>query len=80
MHDDVVVSVKEIAERMADCGGLEQRGRHLIQERLEGVVVVLVDDDHVDVCVFQLLRRADACEPSTEDQDTRPLRVVTAHD
>ena len=51
---DVRLLVEEVAQRVADRGGLEQVGRDLVQERLEGVVVVLVDEDDVDVGVLQL--------------------------
>ena len=46
---------------------LEQVGRDLVQERLEGVVVVLVDEHDVDVGVLQLPRSADPGEPAAED-------------
>ena len=52
---------------MADRRLLEQVGRDLVEQRLEGVVVVLVDEDDVDVGVLQLARRADPAEPAAED-------------
>ena len=57
---------------MADGGLLEQPCRDLVQERLEGVVVVLVDEHDVDVALVQLLRGADPGEAAAEDEDARP--------
>src|SRR4029434_5425175 len=48
---DVVLLVEEIADRMADRRLLEQPGRDLVEQRLESVVVVLVDEDDVDVAL-----------------------------
>ena len=60
---------------MADGGLLEQARGHLVQERLEGVVVVLVDEHDVDVALVQLLRGADPGEAAAEDEDARPRLV-----
>src|SRR5262249_33269008 len=48
---------------------LEQAGRDLVEQRLEGVVVVAVDEDDLGVCVPQLVRGADAGEATAEDED-----------
>src|SRR4029077_3201764 len=55
-------------------GRLEQVRRDLVEERLEGVEVVLVDEDHVDVGVLQLARGAQTGEPTAEDQYGRPTQ------
>ena len=70
--------VEEIAERMSDGRSLEQVGRDLVQQRLERVVVVLVDEDDVHVGVLQLPGRADAGEASAQDHDARPRSSVCA--
>ena len=36
-------------DRVGDLGGLEHRGRHLIDQRREALMVVLVDEDQFDV-------------------------------
>ena len=65
---------------MSDRGGFEQVGGDLVEERLEGVVVVLVDQHDVDVGVLQLLCGAESRKSSPEDQDARPLsRGITRH-
>ena len=65
----VVLVVEEVADRVADGRLLEQARRHLVQQRLERVVVVLVHDDDLDVALLQLLRSADSGEASAEDED-----------
>src|SRR5690348_15764897 len=52
--------------------GLEEVTRELVQQRLERVVVVLVDEDHVRVGVLQLSGCADAAEAAAEDEHPRP--------
>jgi hypothetical protein len=74
----VRVVVEQIAKRMADRGRLDQVGRHLVQQRLEGVVVVLVDKHDLRVRVLQLLRRPDAPEPAPQDHDLRTIRHRTS--
>ena len=54
---------------MPDRRRLEQPRRELVEERLEGVVVVLVDEHDVDVGLLQRSRGADAGEPAAEDDD-----------
>ena len=68
---DVRLLVEQIAQRMSDGGGLEQVGRDLVEERLEGVVVVLVDQHHVHVGLLQRPGGAEAGEPAAEHDDAR---------
>ena len=67
--------VEEPSQRMPDRRRLEQVGGDLVEERLERVVVVLVDEHHVGVGVLQLPSGAEAGETATEDQDARPLSI-----
>ena len=66
----VVLLVEEVADRMADRRLLEETRRHLVEQRLEGVVVVLVDDHDVGVALLQLLGRADPGEAAAEHEHT----------
>ena len=75
----VLLLVHEVANRVADRRLLEQPRRHLVQERLERVVVVLVDEDDVDVALLELLRGADAGEAAAQHEDTG-TRAVAAVD
>jgi hypothetical protein len=43
------VLAERLSEAGGDVGGGELAGRHLVQQRLELVVVVLVDERHADV-------------------------------
>ena len=56
-------------------GLLEQPGRHLVEQRLKGVVVVFVDDHDVYVALLQVLRRPHAAETATEHDHARALFV-----
>ncbi len=64
----VRVLVEQVAEGVADRGRLQQVGGDLVQERLERVVVVVVDDRDVDVRPVQLAGGADAPEPAAEHE------------
>src|SRR5271166_1677679 len=64
---------------MPDRRGLEQIGRHLIQQRLEGVVVVLIDQHDINLSVLQCLRCPQSGEPSTEDHNARAGGWVLCH-
>ena len=75
----VVVAREQVTQRVADSARVEQAGGELVEQRLEGVVVVPVDEHDLGVRVLQLLRRADPGEPATEDQDPRACRTG-AHD
>ena len=71
----VVLLVEEVADRVAHRRLLEEARGHLVQQRLEGVVVVLVDDHDVGVALLQLLRSADPGEAAAEDEDARAPTV-----
>jgi hypothetical protein len=73
---DVVLLVEEIADRMADRRLLEQPRCDLVEQRLEGVIVVLVDEDDVDVALPQLLGSPDPTEATSEDEDARARGVA----
>ena len=75
----VVLALEQVAERVSDRGRLEQAGGELVEQRLEGVVVVPVDEHDLGVRVLQLLRGADPGEASAEDQDAWPF-AGGAHD
>ena len=78
----VVLAVEEVADRVADRRLLEQARGHLVEQRLEGVVVVLVDEHDLGVALLQLLRGADAGEAAAEDEDARapPFPSSTGHE
>jgi hypothetical protein len=65
----VALALDEVAQGVPDGGGLDQPGGELVEHRLEGVVVVPVDQHDVGVGVLQRLRGTDAAEAAAEDQD-----------
>ena len=69
VDDRVLLAVDQVAQRMANGSRFEQAGCELVQERLERVVVVLVDEHDLGIRVLQLARGADAGEAAAEDQD-----------
>ena len=62
---------------MPDRRLLEQPGRHLVQQRLEGVVVVLVDEHDVDVALRSFWAAPMPAKPAAQDEDagTAAVRV-----
>ena len=53
--------------------GRERGRRHLVEQRLEQVVVAPVDDGDVDVGALQLLDGGDAAKAAADDDDAMPL-------
>ncbi len=64
MDRDVRLVVEEIAERVPHRVRVEQVGRNLVEQRLEGVVVVLVDEDDVRFRAGEFPSGSDSAEPS----------------
>ena len=63
MERDVIVAVQELADGKTHFCGPQLIGGHLVEQRLESVVVTFVDDRNPDVGIAQFLERADAAEP-----------------
>ena len=76
MDRGVVLVLDEIAERASHGRRLEQPRRQLVEQRLEGVVVVPIDENDVDVGLLQLVGGTDPGEAAAENEDPRSL---TAH-
>jgi hypothetical protein len=56
-HMGIRLPCENAADRRGDVGGRQDRGRHLVQKRLEQVVVAPVDDGHIGRDLAELLRR-----------------------
>ena len=70
---EVVEFGRDLAQRVGDVAGGQHRGRDLVQERLELVVVVLVDERDVQVLARgELPGTGDAGEPAADDDDACP--------
>ena len=74
-HLDRIVPPIELGEIDLHVGAGKLEGRHLIEERLELVVVVPVDqrDPRMVRVLRQLVRTAEPCEPTPDDDDVRLL-------
>ena len=55
--------MQQLADRKSHFRGPQLVGGHLVKQRLESVVVTLVDDRNPDVGIAQFLERTDAGEP-----------------
>ena len=73
---DLMVVVDEVAKGVTDGARLEKARRELVQERLEGVVVVPVDENDVCVGLLQAQRGAQPAEPSAEDDDAWEIGTI----
>ena len=72
----VLLVVEEVAQRVPHLCRLQQRGCDLVEQRLEGVVVVLVHDHDLHVRLLQRARRTHAREATAENQDARSRRLL----
>ena len=61
---------------VGDVARVQTRGRHLVEQRLEGVVVVVVDENEVDVCFRQRLTDAKPTETRPDHDHTRTMAHV----
>src|ERR1700724_2356983 len=58
-----------MADRRGHVGGRERGGRNLVKQRLESVMVLPVDDGHVDRRFCERPRCLDAAEAGADDDD-----------
>src|SRR5262252_10954085 len=74
MEGDVRVAVQQLADGKPHFRARQLIGSHLVEQRLERVIVTLVDERDPDVGIAQFLERADAAEPGTKDYYMRQCR------
>src|SRR5215475_8359916 len=74
MESDVRVAVQQLADGKPHFRGRQLIGSHLVEQRLESVIVTLVDERDPDVGIAQFLERADAAEPGAKDHYMRQFR------
>ncbi len=70
-HRDVLVRAEQRADRRGDVRGRQRRGRDLVEQRLEQVVVGAVDQHQLDVELGDVHRRLQAAEAAADDGDDR---------
>ena len=68
-HTDVLLLVGELPDRSGDLGRRKNRGRHLIEQRLEDVVIAPVDQNDVRIAAFQGASRGDPGKSAADDHD-----------
>ena len=73
-HVDVLLALEDAPRRVGDVVGVEPGRGHLVEQRLEQVVVVRVDEHDVDRRLRQRLGGGEAAEARSHDHDP-----VTAH-
>ena len=70
-HRDVLVRAEQRADRRGDVGRRQRRGRDLVEQRLEEVVVGAVDQHELDVELGDVHRRLQAAETAADDGNDR---------
>src|SRR5690606_12140300 len=75
----VALSAEDHADRLRDIGRSERGACHLIEQRLEQVIVVAIDDDQLDGRAAQGARRPQAPEAASDDDHTG-LSLARAHE
>jgi hypothetical protein len=73
------LSAQDGPEWVGDIGGLEAGGSYLVEEGLEGMEVVLIDDDDVEGPSTQLPGCRQPGKTSAADHRFRPRRQSTSH-
>ena len=66
---DVLLARENTADRRRDVGGRKPRGRDLIEQRLEQMIVVLIDDGDVEWLSGQHFRGGEPAEAGSDDDD-----------
>jgi hypothetical protein len=77
-HSGVSLGLQEMADRPCDLGWRKGRRSHLIEEGLESVMVLRINDHHLDRRSGQRARRLQAAEPRTDDDHARPRRRLAS--
>jgi len=67
----VVPLVDEVADRPGDLGRRQRRGRHLVEQRLEQMVIALVDQRDVAARAFERLDGREAAKAPADNHDLR---------
>ena len=69
----------DAADRRGDVARVQDRRRHLVEERLEQVVVAAIDERDVDGRLTEPQGGLEAAEPAAENDDARPPLVLACH-
>jgi hypothetical protein len=74
-HREVGLLAQDAADGRGDVGRGQRGGGHLVEQGLEDVVVLAVDDRDAGQVGRKLLRKGQAAEAGTEDDDVRELGI-----
>ena len=69
-HIDVLRARQNAADRRGDIGRRKAGGRHLVEQRLEQVIIVPVDHRDVEGAAGERFRGGQPAKPGTDDDDT----------
>ena len=69
-HRRALMVAQQPANGRRDVGGRERRRRHLIEQRLEEMMVRAIEHEHVHVVAPERARCIQPTEPATDDDDT----------
>jgi hypothetical protein len=69
----ITLAAENNPDRFGDVGRRQCRGRYLIQQRLEQVIVVAVDQPNVDRGPRKTARRHQPAKAGANDHDTRSI-------
>ena len=70
-HTDIFLMTQHPANRRRDVAWRQRCRRHLIQQRLEEMVVVAIDQRDANRRVPERARGVEAAEPAADDDDVR---------
>jgi hypothetical protein len=70
-REDIGVAAEDCPDRSGDFAGGESSGGNLVEERLEGVVILAVDDGNFDRGARERARNVETAEAGADDQDAR---------
>src|SRR6266566_8536087 len=67
----IALPMEDAADRRCDISRRQTRGRDLVEQRLEQVVIVAIDDGDIKRRLRELLGRRKAAESRSDDDDAR---------
>jgi len=78
-HGGILLAPEDAADGGGDLGRRETGRRHLIEQRLEQVIIMPVDDRHIQFGAGQMLRRRQPRKPATQDHDPGTPAELRGH-
>ena len=70
-HGGILLLAQDVADRPGDVGRRQRRGRHLVEQRLEAMVVLAVEHGHVDGGARERFRGFEPAEARADDDHLR---------